>query len=122
MKADGLWAVLLSETEEFYENMQVGEQINRGGTLVLINGKVYGGGISYYFVGTYESGDATISMTLQAQKYNDLVPGIFGVVDKVRFILSGTIDENYMQLHGNLEDDKDKMIFIKAQRQVDIDF
>ena len=121
MKADGLWAVLLSETEEFYENIQVGEQINRGGTLVLINGKVYGGGISYYFVGTYESGDATISMTLQAQKYNDLVPGIFGVADEARLIFSGTIDENYMKLHGHLEDDKDKMIFIKAQRQVDID-
>ena len=121
MKADGLWAVLLADTEEFYENMQVAEQINRGGTLVLINGKVYGGGISYYFVGTYEASDSTISMTISAQRYNDLVPGPFGVADEARLIFSGTIDENFMKLHGHLEDDKDKMIFINAQRQVDID-
>ena len=121
MKADGLWTVLVSDTEEFYENMQIGEQINRGGTLILINGKVYGGSISYYFVGTYESGDSTISMTLQAEKYNDLVPGVFGIADEAKFVLLGTIDENYMKLHGRLEDDKDKMIFIKAQRQLDID-
>ncbi len=121
MKADGLWAILLSETEEFHENMQVSERVNRGGILVLINGKVYGGGISYYFVGTYESGNSTISMTIQANQYNDLLPGIFGIGDTAKFILSGTIDENYMKLHGHLEDDKDKMIFIKAQRQLDID-
>ena len=121
MKADGLWTVLVSDSEEFYENMQVSEQINRGGTLVLIDGKVYGGGISYYFVGTYESGDSTISVTIKAVRYNDLVPGILGIADEARFILSGAIDENYMKLHGHLEDDKNKMIFIKAQRQVDID-
>ncbi len=117
MKPDGLWTVLIFDTEEFYENMQVGEQINRGGTLVLIDGKVYGGGISYYFVGTYESGDSTISMTLQAEKYNDLVPGIFGIADEARLIFSGTIDENYMKLHGHLEDYVDKVIFIEAKRQ-----
>ena len=121
MKADGLWTVLVSDSEEFHENMQVGEQINRGGTLVLINGKVYGGGISYYFVGTYETGESTISMTLQAEKYNDLVPGVFGIADEARLILSGTIDENYMELHGHLEDETNKMIFIGAKRQVDID-
>ena len=121
MKADGLWAVLLSETSEFSESMQVSERIDRGGILVLNNGKIHGGGISYYYVGTYESGDSTISVTIQAVRYNDLVPGIFGIADKARFILSGAIDENYMKLHGHLEDDKNKMIFIKAQRQVDID-
>lgn len=121
MKADGLWAVLFSETAEIIENIPVAEQINRGGTLVLINGEVYGGGISYYYVGTYESGDSTISLNIQADRYNDLVPGIFGIADTARFILSGTIDENYMKLHGHLEDDKAKLIFIKAQRQIDID-
>ena len=121
MKADGLWTVLVSDSEEFYENMQVSEQINRGGTLVLINGKVYGGGISYYFVGTYESGDSTISMTLQAEKYNDLVPSVFGIADEARFVLLGAFDDNCMKLHGHLEDDKDKMIFIEAQRQINID-
>jgi hypothetical protein len=121
MKIDGLWTILFSETAELIENIPVAEKINRGGNLVLINGKVYGGGISYYYAGTYESDDSTISMIIEAKKYNDLVPGIFGIPDKAMFILFGTIDENRMKLHGHLEDDKAKLIFIKAQRQIDID-
>ena len=121
MKVDGLWTVHFSETAEFMGNIPIAEQINRGGNLLLINGKVYGGGISYYYAGTYEYEDSTISMTIQAKKYNDLVPGIFGISEEATFILFGTIDENHMKLHGHPEEDKAKLIFIKAQRQIEID-
>ncbi|MFT5395657.1 MAG: hypothetical protein ACI85N_000844 [Gammaproteobacteria bacterium] len=121
MKADGLWTVLFSETAEIIENIPVAEQINRGGTLVLINGKIYGGGISYYYAGTYEYDDSTISMTIQVKKYNDLVPGIFGISEGAMFVLFGTVDGDDMKLHGHPEDDKAKLIFIKAHRQIDID-
>jgi hypothetical protein len=121
MKVDGLWTVLFTETAEIIENMPVAEQINRGGNLVLINGKAYGGGISYYYAGSYESDDSTINMTIQAKKYNDLVPGIFSMPDEAMFNLFGTIDENHMKLHGHMENDKAKLLFIKAQRQIEFD-
>ena len=120
MTVEGLWTVQFSETEEFYENLQVGEQINRGGTFVLTNNKVFGGGISYYFTGSYESGDSTISMKLTTTRYNELVPGLFGDDTEGKISLSGTINEDKMKLHGYMNEDKSKMIFIEAHKRSDI--
>jgi hypothetical protein len=120
MTAEGLWTIQFSETEEFYENLQVGEKINRGGTIVLNNSKVFGGGISYYFTGSYEFGGSTISMKLTAIRYNDLVPGLFGKDAEGHISFSGTINDNKMKLHGYLEEDKSKMIYIEAHKRADI--
>ena len=120
MDAEGLWTVQFSETEEFYENLQVGEEINRGGTFVLTNSKVVGGGISYYFTGSYEFNDSTISMTITATRYNDLVPGVFGDATEGSISFSGTISDEKMKLHGYLENDKSKMIFIEAHKRAEI--
>ena len=100
--------------------MQVGEEINRGGTFILTDNQVFGGGISYYFTGSYESGKSTVSMTITAKRYNDLVPGIFDDATEGSISLSGTINGNKMKLHGYLENDKNKMIFIEAQKRAEI--
>jgi hypothetical protein len=120
MEESGLWTIQFSETEEFYDNLQVGEVINRGGTLVLTDNKVLGGGISYYFTGSYESGNATITMSLTATRYNDLAPGIFGEETTGQIALTGTINEDKMKLHGFLESDKNKMLFIEAKKRSEI--
>jgi hypothetical protein len=120
MATEGLWTVQFSATEEFYENLQVGEEINRGGTFVLTNNKVFGGGISYYFTGSYESSDSIISMTLTATRYNDLVPGSFDDDTEGRISFSGTINENIMKLHGHMEFNKNKMIYIEAHKRSEI--
>ncbi len=120
MSAEGLWTIQLSETEEFYEQMQVGEQVNRGGNLVLINGQVLGGGISYFYTGIYvEEGDS-ISMKVKCKRYNDLTAGVFGDYDEASFSLSGTIADEKMKLHGFLEEDKNKMVYIEAEKKADI--
>lgn len=120
MNVEGLWTIQFSETKEFYENLQVGEQINRGGTLVFNEGKVFGGGISYYFIGTYESGDSTISISLKSTRYNDLVQGPFGDATEGNISLKGTINDNRMELHGFLDNDKSKMIYIFTHKRADI--
>jgi hypothetical protein len=120
MSVEGLWTIQFSETEEFYENLQVSEEINRGGTLVFTKNKVFGGGISYYFTGSYESGNSTISMIITATRYNDLVPGSFGDPNEAVISLSGTISDDKMKLHGFLEIDKNKMIFIEAHKRAEI--
>jgi hypothetical protein len=120
MAVEGLWTIQFSETEEFYENMQVGEQLNNGGTLLFTDNKVFGGGISFYFTGSYESGSSTISMTITATRYNDIVPGAFGVSNEAALSFSGTISDNIMKLHGSLDNDKNKMIYIGAEKRADI--
>jgi hypothetical protein len=120
MNIEGLWTVQFSKTEEFYENLQIGENINRGGTIILTNNKVLGGGISYYFTGSFESGNSTISMNITATRYNDLVSGVFGDDTTGSMTLTGIVNDNVMKLHGCLENDESKMIFIEAHKRAEI--
>ena len=121
MQADGLWTVIFSRTEEVLKFTQLTEQQNRGGTLILTDGRVYGGGISYYFIGAYDFVAGRIHMNIQAKRYNDLVSSPFEDMNEARFVLSGTINGNQMRLHGHFDDDTNKRLYIEANRQVILD-
>ena len=108
MSAEGLWTIQFAQTEEDHGGIQISEEMNRGGLLVLTDNKIYGGGISYYFVGTYEENDTGIALTINSTRYNDIVDGAFGASDEARLIFNGRIDGDEMTLHGNLEDEANK--------------
>lgn len=122
MSAQGLWTVQFTQTEEEYGGMQISEAMNRGGILVLMNNKIYGGNISAYFTGSYEETDTGISLTINGTRYNDIVAaGPFGVQDKARLLFKGRVKGDTMTLHGSLEQDPDKKLIIEAQRRSDLD-
>ena len=110
---DGLWTIEFAGAQQSSGS----EKINRGGTLVLSNGHIYGGAISYYFVGTYKMKEREISMAITATRYNDLVPGVFGNAPETRLIFSGKVVDNSMSLDGQVEDDTSKRLMITAQRR-----
>ncbi len=118
MSVEGLWTIQLSETEEFLENIEVSEQINRGGNFFLMDNKLYGAGLSYYFTGTYEAAETTITLELVAQRYNDIVPGM--LADGTTLKLSGTVNEDVMTLHGTIAGDVNQMIFLQAKKRAGI--
>ena len=120
MSAEGLWTIQFAQAEEDHGGIQISEEVNRGGNLVLVNNKVYGAGISFYFVGTYDESDAGISITINSTKYNDIVDSPFGPVNEARLIFMGTIDGDMMTLHGHIEDHPDKKIFIKAEKRSEL--
>jgi hypothetical protein len=120
MSAEGLWTIQFAQSEEDHGGIQVSEEVNRGGVLVLTNNKIYGGGVSFYFVGTYEESDAGISLTINATRYNDIVAAVFGTATEARLIFNGRIDGNEMTLNGNLEDEPDKRMIIKAERRTEL--
>ena len=120
MSAEGLWTIQFAQAEEDHGGIQVSEEVNRGGVLVLANNKIYGGGVSFYFVGTYEESDAGISLTINATRYNDIVAGAFGTSNEARLIFNGRIDGDEMMLDGNLEDEPDKRMIIKAERRTEL--
>ena len=117
MSVEGLWTIQFAQSEEDHGGIQVSEEIHRGGVLVLTGNKIYGGGISFYFVGTYEESDAGISLTINATRYNDIIATSFGSSNEARLIFDGRIDEDEMTLKGNLEDEPDKKMIIKAERR-----
>ena len=121
MSAEGLWTIQFAQTEEDLGNVQVSEEINRGGNLVLIKNKLYGAGISYYFVGTYEETDAGISLTINCTRYNEIIPSQFGPNKEARLVFTGKIDEDTMTLNGHIEDQANIKLFIKAVKKADLD-
>ena len=120
MSAEGLWTIQFAQAEEDHGGIQVSEEVNRGGVLVLTNSRIYGGGISFYFVGTYEESDAGVSMTINATRYNDIIAGVFGTATEARLIFNGRIDGDEMTLSGHLEDETSKKMIIKAERKAAI--
>ncbi len=117
MSVAGLWTIQFAQAEEDHGGIQVSEEVNRGGTLVLTSNRIYGGGISYYFVGTYEESDAGISLTINATRYNDIIATSFGSSNEARLIFNERIDEDEMTLNGDLEDELDKKMIIRAERR-----
>jgi hypothetical protein len=117
MSPDGLWTVNFAGSQQQTANEVVSERINRGGILVLTDGHIYGGSISYYFVGTYKTQDRNISLAITAARYNDLAPGPFGNLPEARLIFSGKVLDNAMSLEGHLEGDTSKRLIITAQRR-----
>ena len=117
MTVEGLWTVQFSKSEEDHGGIKVEEQMARGGIFVLTGNRMYGGGLSYYFMGTYKVTDANIEITVNATKYNDIVPGPFGPVNEVRLIFNGRVNDQSMVLHGHVEDDPNKKLVIKAQQR-----
>ena len=117
MSAEGLWTIQFAQAEEDHGGIQVSEDVTRGGTLFLTNNRIYGGGVSFYFVGTYEESDSGISMTINVTRYNDIVSGIFGTANEARLIFNGRIEGDEMMLSGNLEDEANKKMDVKATRR-----
>ena len=117
MAVEGLWTVQFLKSEEDHGGIKVEEQMARGGIFVLTGTRMYGGGLSYYFIGTYKMTDANIEITVNATKYNDIVPGPFGAVDKARLIFKGHVNGQSMVLQGHVAGDPNKKLVIKAQQR-----
>src|SRR5262245_61366428 len=121
MGLNGLWTVDFATAEEEHANMVVSEELNRGAVLVFRDGRVHGGGISNYFVGTFKLNGERVEMTVNAVRYNDLVPGPFGTAKEARIIFRGILAGDTMKLDGHIEDNPQARLLIVARKRVDIE-
>ena len=117
MSIEGVWTVEFLKSEEEHGGIKVEEQMARGGIFVLTGKRMYGGGLSYYFVGTYKMTDVNIEITVNATRYNDILPGLFGPADQSRLIFNGNVKGQSMILHGHVEDDPNKKLMLRAQQR-----
>jgi hypothetical protein len=117
MAIDGLWTVVFARSEEDRADIIVSEESSAGGVLVLTGGRVYGGGISYYYVGEFNLNDNLIEMSITAVRYNEFVAGLLGDVDMARLSFEGIVSDDAMKLDGYLEDDPDRHLTIVAEQR-----
>jgi hypothetical protein len=120
MSEEGLWTIQFSMSEEDHGGLQLSEEIYRGGNFFLKENRLYGGGVSFYLVGTYDVSESSISIIVNATKYNDLVEGPFGPIDEVRILFNGRIEGETMTLKGHFEDEESKQLTIEAVKRVSL--
>ncbi|MGH8120678.1 MAG: hypothetical protein ACRESK_08700 [Gammaproteobacteria bacterium] len=118
MSIEGLWTIEFSKSEEEVGGFKIEEQMNRGGIIVLFDKKLLGGGLSYYFVGSYKVSGSDIDISLDAIKYNDIVSGPFGTTNKASVFFKGTITGNSMTLRGHVEDNPNNRLLIRAEHRI----
>lgn len=118
MNIEGLWTVQFARSEEELAGIRVEEELNRGGVFVLSGNRLLGGGISFYFVGTYKITGSNIEMTVNATRYNDIVKSPFGPFNETRSLFKGMVDDKKMTLHGHVEDNPQNKLVIKAEYRI----
>ena len=113
----GLWTISFSSAEESHSGVVVREDIERGGVFVLLDGRVYGGGVSYFFVGKYSQKGPAMEMQVTAIRYNEIVTGIFGNEPEIQIDFSGSVAAETMVLHGHVLDNPGKRLDLMAVRR-----
>ncbi len=120
MVADGLWTILFAAASEEHAGTAVSEEVNRGGTFVITRGRLYGGGISFYFTGDCtEDGDG-VRLKIRAVRYNDLVASSFGHDNQTDLMFTGHVTGDSMSLDGHVAQDPRLKLKIHAHRRAKI--
>lgn len=117
MDIDGLWTVMFTATREQHAGLTVEEEVQRSGILVIVNGRILGGGISYYFSGGGTVDGEIVELDLRAIRFNDLVPGFFGTGVQVHIKARGTLRGETMQLEAFVPGHANASIQLTAQRR-----
>ena len=120
MVADGLWTIVFSAASEVHGGSTVSEEINRGGVFVISNGRIHGGGISFYFLGKCSEDAEGVHVKVRAVRYNDLVASAFGEENNVDLEFHGHVTGESMSLDGNVVNRPQAQMKIYAQRRARI--
>ncbi|OGT82522.1 MAG: hypothetical protein A3H91_03550 [Gammaproteobacteria bacterium RIFCSPLOWO2_02_FULL_61_13] len=120
MVADGLWTIVFSAATEEHGGTSVSEEINRGGVFVISNGRVHGGGISFYFSGKCSEDAEGVHLNIRCVRYNDLVASPFGGENNVNLEFHGHVTGESMSLDGHVENRPQAQLKIYAQRRARI--
>lgn len=104
-----VWAV------EFVSNMQ---SLGRG-VVTIDNSRITGGDASYYYIGNCSITNQNVSTTMTVRKHG---PGqsIFGQLDSFTVILTGSIDQNSIQLHGSMADNPQFTVQVRLNKLLDV--
>ena len=104
-----VWAV------EFLSNLQ---SLGRG--VVTIDGEsITGGDGIYYYIGSCSISDQNVSAMMKVEQHG---PGqsIFGPINAFTVKLTGTIDQNSMQLTGAMIENPQLTVQVKLKKLLDI--
>lgn len=107
---NGLWSVQFSSSSGSFG----------GGIVVFQNGKVYGGDLGYYYIGSYKIEDDLISGEVAVANYSGAPHSVFGPINNFKLVLSGKVHSTNMTLNGNLVGQPNMTIGIQCTKRAEI--
>ena len=112
MGIEALWSV------QFISNLE----IYGGGVIVFETGRIFGGDGYYYYVGDYATDGDNINLKgkIEVTHYNGPMSSVFGELKKFSVEFTGPVNENKMDLQGELVQDSNLKISAKLVRQAEL--
>ena len=91
----------------------------RGGVIAFKNGRIYGGDVSYYYIGDYSASPDYINCSLKVTHYFGERCPVFGARQEFTIELHGPITADTMSLQGHFANQPDKTlssVLLKLER------
>lgn len=90
------------------------------GLVVVDNGKIHGGDLTYLYRGTYQADGQSVNAKIHVSHYRGQLNSILGAISNFDLILSGKASDSGFTLSGQVEGYPQLAISIAAQRQADL--
>jgi hypothetical protein len=90
------------------------------GVVVLQKDRVLGGDTSFIYVGDYEVHNKVLYAKINCTNYREVLPPLFGDLNKVNLILEGTINDSDFTIQGRVVESPEQFITIKFTRVAEL--
>jgi hypothetical protein len=111
LSIEALWSAVFSDESGPHTS---------GGVILLQQGHLHGGDNNYHYEGTYRIDGDQIELHLTATHFHGGRNHIAGDRDAFGLSLAGPLDEQTMELCGELDDDSAKKVTARLQRVAEV--
>jgi hypothetical protein len=90
------------------------------GVVIFETNRVFGGDVSFYYLGSYEVKNGELTSRVKVTHYFGEPLSIFGTLKEFTIYLSGKIEVPVMTARGYLEEDPKLKIAVRCTRRADL--
>ena len=90
------------------------------GLVVVDNGKLHGGDLSYLYRGRYEVNAGILEASIQVSHYQGALNSVFGPLKSFSLILVGNLTQTGFSLSGHVEGQPRMTITILGEKKADL--
>lgn len=106
---DGLWIIKFLSVNDLYGS----------GVLIINENRLLGGDDSYYYSGSCQINQKKIDGKVHVIKYDPNGISVFGEIDHFEITFSGNIDDNNLDVSGNITNSPESTINIVGTKKED---
>jgi len=90
------------------------------GVVTIIKDKVFGGDVSFTYIGGYEINDNIIKVDLNVKSFNKIDPPVFPDMDDYDLSLSGEYDDKEFMMVGSPSNHPELKLAVRCTRRAEL--